>query len=108
LSFDIIAIPLTGFPSSLRGGDQVQKDPIPGIIESRSPETPLLEGTPRSFVNLPAPLYIPQVVIKVTTAYTVLGVRILFPVVGLIPLLASIEPNLASDSTFTNIEQVMK
>lgn len=78
------------------------------MIESRPPDTPDFDGTPRSLVNLPAPLYMPHVVIKVTTAYTVLGERILFPVVGLIPLLASIDPNLARDSTFTKIEQDMK
>jgi len=83
----------------------VQNAPIPGITVSKPPETPLLEGTPRSFVNLPAPLYIPQVVISVTTAYTVFGLSILSPVVGLIPLLANIDPNLAKDSTFTIKEQ---
>lgn len=98
-------MPLTGFPSSFKGGDQEQNAPIPGITVSNPPETPLLEGTPSSLVNLPAPLYIPHVVINVTTAYTVLGDKILFPVVGLIPLLASIDPNLASDSTVTSIEQ---
>lgn len=61
-------MPLTGLPSSFKGGDQVQKAPIPGIIDNKAPDTPLLEGTPRSLVNLPAPLYIPQVVIMVTTA----------------------------------------
>lgn len=67
-SLVIIAIPLTGFPSSFKGGDQVVKDPNPGITVSKPPETPLLDGTPRSLVNFPAPLYIPQVVIRVTTA----------------------------------------
>jgi len=93
------------FPSEFKGGENVEKAPIPGITDSSPPETPLLLGTPKSFVNLPAPLYIPQVVINVTTAYTVLRFKILSPVDGLTPLLASIAPNLANDSTFTSNEQ---
>ena len=99
-------MPLTVFPSSFKGGAHVQKAPIPGITVKRSPDTPLLEGTPSSFVNLPAPLYMPQVVISVTTACTVFGCKILFPVVGLMPLFANIDPNLANDSTETSKEQV--
>jgi hypothetical protein len=62
------AIPLTVFPSSLRGGEKVAKAPKPGITVSRPPDTPDFDGTPRSLLNLPAPLYIPHVDIRVTVA----------------------------------------
>lgn len=90
-------IPLTVFPSSFNGGENVANAPSPGMTVNKPPATPLLEGTPNSFVNLPAPLYIPQVVINVTTAYTVEGLKIRSPVDGFTPLFASIAPNFASD-----------
>ena len=92
-------------PSSLRGGEKLTTEPIPGITARSPPDTPLLAGIPIYFVNFPAPLYIPQVVMIVTTACTVAELRILSPVEGLIPWLASIAPNLASDYTSTKIEQ---
>ena len=72
----MIPIPLTVLPSSLRGGAKLAKAPRPGITVIRPPATPDFEGTPSSLVNLPAPLYIPHVVIKVTVAWTVAGLTI--------------------------------
>ena len=101
-------IPFTVLPSSLRGGPKLAEAPKPGITVKSPPATPDFDGTPSSFVNLPAPLYIPQVVIRVTVAYTVAALTIRWPVVGFIPLLASIAPNLARDSTSTSMEHYLK
>lgn len=68
LSFSIIPIPLIVVPSAFSFGEKVAKAPIPGITVKSPPEIPLLVGTPQSLVNFPAPLYIPHVVIMVTTA----------------------------------------
>jgi hypothetical protein len=95
-------------PSELTFGEKVAKAPIPGTTVSKPPDIPLLEGTPQSLVNFPAPLYIPHVVINVTTAYTVEGFNILSPVDGIIPLFASIPPNLASDLVSVSNEQFLK
>ena len=62
------AMPLTVFPSGLILGEKLATAPIDGTTVRRPPDTPLFAGTPISFVNFPAPLYIPQVVITVTTA----------------------------------------
>jgi hypothetical protein len=97
-------IPLTQLASSLRSGEKDPTAPIPGITVRRPPEMPLLLGTPWSFVNLPAPLYIPQVYMSVTVALTVRGSMIRSPVEGFIPLLASMAPNLDILSTDTSIE----
>lgn len=101
-------IPLTVLPSALSGGDHVANAPRPGMTLKRPPETPDFEGTPRSLMKLPAPSYIPQEVMRVTTALTVFGLRIRSPVEGLIPLFASIAPNLESDWVLTNTEQFLK
>eukprot|EP00350_Pseudokeronopsis_sp_OXSARD2_P001085 CAMPEP_0170553190 /NCGR_PEP_ID=MMETSP0211-20121228/10999_1 /TAXON_ID=311385 /ORGANISM="Pseudokeronopsis sp., Strain OXSARD2" /LENGTH=411 /DNA_ID=CAMNT_0010861341 /DNA_START=719 /DNA_END=1956 /DNA_ORIENTATION=- len=101
-------MPLTVLPSLLSLGEKVTTAPIPGTTDMRPPETPDLDGIPNSFTNLPAPLYIPHVVMIVTTDCTVSGLRILSPVEGFTPLLASIAPNLLSDSTFTSKEQALK
>lgn len=93
----MIPIPLIEFPSAFSFGENVAKAPIPGMTVRSPPDTPLLVGTPQSLVNFPAPLYIPQVVIIVTTAWTVWGLKILLPVDGMIPLFASIAPKLARD-----------
>jgi len=39
-------MPLTEFPYSFKGGENVATDPIPGITVIKPPETPLLVGTP--------------------------------------------------------------
>jgi hypothetical protein len=61
-------MPRTVLPSGLILGEKLATAPIDGTTVKRPPETPLLAGTPSSLVNLPAPLYIPHVVITVTTA----------------------------------------
>lgn len=101
-------MPLIEFPCLSKGGDHVAKAPNPGITDNKPPETPLLLGIPMSLVNFPAPLYIPQVVIRVTTACTVEVSTIFSPVEVLTPLLASMAPNLASDLQSTRIEQHLK
>jgi hypothetical protein len=99
-------IPFTEFPSSFNLGPKLAKAPTPGTTVKSPPETPLLHGTPKFFVNLPAPLYIPHVNMNVVIAYTVSGFKIRSPVDGFIPLLAHIAPNLANSSTFTTIEHI--
>lgn len=61
-------MPLTVLPSELIFGEKLAKAPRDGITVKRPPETPDLAGTPSSLVNFPAPLYIPHVVMTVTTA----------------------------------------
>ena len=95
-------------PSELSLGANDTTAPIPGMTERRPPETPLLEGIPIAFTNFPAPLYIPHVVITVTTDYTFKSLRILSPLEGLIPSFESIAPNLAKVSTLTRIEHNLK
>lgn len=102
------AIPLTGLPSELMRGLKLATAPIEGTTVRRPPETPDLAGTPNSFVNFPAPLYIPQVVITVTTAWTVEDLSKRSPVDGTIPLFASMAPKRASDFVFTKMEQFLK
>ena len=98
------AIPLKEFPSSFNLGEKVTNEPKPGITTKRPPETPLLQGIPISRANLPAPLYIPHVIIIGTTEPMVLHDNIRYPFCGLTPLLANKAPNLASDLTSTKIE----
>jgi len=101
-------MPLIEFPYRSSGGDHVATAPIPGSTESNPPDTPLLLGIPISLVNFPAPLYMPQVVIRVTTACTVEGSIIFSPVDVFIPLLASIAPNRAKDLQSIKMEQHLK
>jgi hypothetical protein len=108
LIFERTAMPLTVLPSALIFGEKLAKAPKEGITVRSPPETPDFAGTPSSLVNFPAPLYIPQVVMTVTTAYTVLVFNILSPVDGTIPLFASMAPNRASDLVLTIIEQFLK
>jgi hypothetical protein len=98
-------IPFVLFPYSFNFGDNEEKLPIPGIIVNNPPLTPLLQGNPISFVNFPAPLYIPQVTIKGTTDFIVFGLKILSPVQTFMPLFAKQPPNLDNDFTSTKIEQ---
>jgi len=100
-----IPIALTEFPSIFSLGEKLATQPKPGKIDINPPETPLLVGIPMFFVNLPAPLYIPEVVMIVTQALMVRGESILYPVCGLIPPLARHAPKFERDSTFTNKEQ---
>ena len=103
-----MAIPLTVLPSGLILGEKLAIAPRDGTTVKRPPETPLLAGTPNSRVNFPAPLYMPQVVMTVTTACTVEDLSSRSPVEGTMPLFASIAPNLASDFVLTRIEQFLK
>ena len=65
-------MPLKELPSSFNFGAKVTREPKPGRTTNKPPETPLLQGTPISRANLPAPLYIPQVIIIGTTDEIVL------------------------------------
>ncbi len=67
------------------------------------PETPLFDGTPQSLINFPAPLYIPQVIIKGIIARIVLDDNTFYPVFGTIPLFDKVDPKFAKLYTVTII-----
>jgi len=88
----MIAIPFTEFPTSSILGEKLMTAPKFGMIVRSPPLTPLLVGTPQSLTNFPALLYIPQVIMRGTTACTVLELNTRCPVVHMIPLLARVAP----------------
>mmetsp|Transcript_12780 Transcript_12780/g.33376 ORF Transcript_12780/g.33376 Transcript_12780/m.33376 type:complete len:226 (-) Transcript_12780:2375-3052(-) len=79
----------------------------PGTTHMRSPPTPLLAGRPTSTIHLPAPLYMPQLIITVTVCATRSAGRTSSFVSGLRPLLAKVAPITAASSAVVCIEHAM-